>query len=445
MEIEQLYHLFLQCTGVTTDTRSCTPGTMFFALKGERFDGNTYAQQALEAGCAYAVIDDERVANPDDSRLLLVDDVLQALQQLARHHRRTLGTPVIGITGTNGKTTTKELLAAVLSRRFHILFTQGNLNNAIGVPLTLLRLKPDHELAVVEMGASHPGDIRELVEIAEPDYGIITNVGRAHLQGFGSFDGVIRTKGELYDWLRTRQNARIFLHADNPYLSNISQGLNATRYGSEDQSADIHGCVVNCDPFLSFCWQEKGNILSHTVTTHLVGRYNVDNALCAVSVGRFFGIDADTINAAIADYLPTNSRSQLIRTEHNTLIVDAYNANPTSMRAAIDNFCHIEATHKCLILGDMKELGEASDAEHLTLVELLAKCGFDSVWLVGENFRHSLEAFRSTPAGKDWTVCCSFASTEEVITTLALTPITDATILVKGSNSMHLSTLVPYL
>lgn len=444
MEIEQLYQCFLKCTGITTDTRSCTPGTMFFALKGERFDGNAYARQALKAGCSYAVIDDASVVDPHDNRLLLVDNTLQALQQLARHHRRTLATPVIGITGSNGKTTTKELLAAVLTRRFNTLFTQGNLNNSIGVPLTVLRLTHNHELAVVEMGASHPGDIRELVEIAEPDYGIITNVGRAHLEGFGSFEDVIHTKGELYDWLRTKDDAHIFLHADDPCLCAIVQGLTTTRYGSESEDVDIRGKVVSCNPFLVFSWQENGMNDIHIVTTNLVGRYNFENALCAVVVGRYFGMDADTINAALADYQPTNSRSQLIHTEHNTLIMDAYNANPTSMQVAIDNFRCMDAPHKLVILGDMKELGETSDDEHRAIVELLAGCDFDAVWLVGDTFRRNVEAFLASSA-KNEIKYRTFTSAEDVITSLTETPISNATVLVKGSNSMHLSTLVPHL
>lgn len=445
METEQLYLYFLKCTGVTTDTRSCAPGTMFFALKGERFDGNAYARQALDSGCSYAVIDDPKVAVPHDERMLLVDNTLLALQQLARHHRRTLGTPVIGITGTNGKTTTKELLAAVLTRHFNTLYTQGNLNNSIGVPLTILRLTRKHQLAVVEMGASHPGDICELVEVAEPDFGIITNVGCAHLQGFGSFEGVIRTKGELYDWLRSREDARIFLHADNPYLTNIAQKLTSTSYSSKDEEADIFGKVISCSPFLAFTWQEKDSNESYSVTTHLVGRYNIDNVLCAVAVGRYFGIDADTINAALEDYQPTNSRSQLIQTEHNTLIVDAYNANPTSMRAAIDNFRCMEASNKRVILGDMKELGDASDSEHLAIVELLSDCGFEAVWFVGDNFKQALETFLTSPAANGWTAGRTFASADEVIAMLSSEPICSATLLVKGSNSMRLSSLVPYL
>jgi UDP-N-acetylmuramoyl-tripeptide--D-alanyl-D-alanine ligase len=260
---------------------------MFVALKGETFNGNAFAAKALEAGCAYAVIDEACYAQPNDERYFLVEDCLKALQQLANLHRRTLGTRIIGITGTNGKTTTKELMAAVLSKQFNILYTQGNLNNQIGVPLTLLKLRPEHQLAVIEMGASHPGDIQELVEIAEPDCGLITNVGKAHLQGFGSFEGVIHTKGELYDFLRTRPDAFIFLHDDNPYLKDIAHGLKAIHYGSQ---ADlfVSGKSTANSPFLAFEWQADGE--THQVQTQLIGDYNLPNALAAVTVGRYFEV-----------------------------------------------------------------------------------------------------------------------------------------------------------
>ena len=433
METRELYSLFQQSKGVTTDTRSCSEGMMFFALRGERFNGNAYAHQALDAGCSYAVVDDAQYADPTDTRIIFVDDTLKALQQLARYHRRQLGTPIIGITGTNGKTTTKELVAAVLSRKFNAHYTHGNLNNAIGVPLTLLQLKAEHEIAIVEMGASHPGDIRELVEIAEPDCGIITNVGRAHLQGFGSFEGVIRTKGELYDFLRTKSNSLIFLHNDNPYLRAISTGLETVRYGSPcDESLAVSGEVTECDPFLHFSWSSEADG-THHVSTHLVGRYNVDNALCAMAVGLHFGVSADDIDGAIASYQPTNSRSQLLQTEHNTLIVDAYNANPTSMRASLENFDCMQAAHKMVIVGDMKELGEASAEEHQGILHLLMQLHFDKVWTVGQNFADSTCPFEN------------FADAEAVIERLKKERPEGMTILVKGSNSMKLSTLTDYL
>ena len=332
MTIPELYELFIHNPKVTTDSRNCPRGSIFFALKGDKFDGNQYAEKALASGCVYAVID-----NPDyfiGERTILVDNVLTTLQQLAHRHRKVIGCPIIGITGTNGKTTTKELLASVLSTKYNLLYTEGNLNNHIGVPLTLLRLTHDHEMAVIEMGASHPGDIKELVDIAQPNYGIITNVGRAHLEGFGSFEGVIKTKGELYDYMR-RTKGKIFINQDNKYLKEIANGIEQVTYGS-DETAFAWGCVVSCNPYLTFEWKQQGKI--HTVETHLIGNYNLDNALVAVAVGRFFKIPAERISRAIAAYEPTNNRSQLKKTENNELIIDAYNANPSSMKVALDNF-----------------------------------------------------------------------------------------------------------
>ena len=430
INIETLYRCFEQSSGVTTDTRQCKEGMMFFALRGENFDGNAYAAKALDLGCSYVVIDNPHYDVAGDERVLLVSDVLITLQQLARYHRRQLGTPIIGITGTNGKTTTKELVAAVLSKKYSILYTQGNLNNHIGVPLTLLSLTPAHEMAIVEMGANHPGDIKELVEIAEPDYGIITNVGLAHLQGFGSLEGVIRTKGELYDYLRATQYRTIFLNEDNNHLKGISQGLEAMTYGQAPTAA-IHGELIACDPYLRFRWT-NGNGW-HEVATQLIGSYNIDNALCAAAVGCYFGVGAEEISAALAGYVPQNNRSQLTKTEHNTLIVDAYNANPTSMRAALDNFACMAVPRKMAILGDMKELGEAAAAAHQEVVDRLATCGFDEVWLVGE-------AFAKTEHGQR-----TFVDVEAVKNFLQESMPEGYYILIKGSNSMKLASLVSLL
>lgn len=342
MEISALYACFLECQGVTTDSRNCPAGSLFIALKGASFDGNRFAAQALAQGCRYAVVDNPEYAGTD-SRILLVDDCLKTLQQLANYHRRKLGTRIIGITGTNGKTTTKELVSAVLKQKYNLLYTQGNLNNHIGVPLTLLRLTSEHELAVVEMGANHPGEIKALVHIAEPDYGIITNVGKAHLEGFGSFEGVIRTKGELYDYLRGKAGSVIFLHHENPYLNGIAQGLACTRYG-QTPGLFVSGQLTGCSPFLAFDWTAAGE--THSVQTHLIGSYNLDNALAAAAIGTYFGVSATQVCQALADYVPQNNRSQLVDTGRNRLIVDAYNANPTSMMAALKNFCQLEAAHK---------------------------------------------------------------------------------------------------
>lgn len=435
IDIEQLYASFKQSNGVTTDTRQCKEGMMFFALRGENFDGNRYAVEALGKGCSYVVVDNREYFAEDNPQMIFVDDSLKALQQLARHHRRQLGTTIVGVTGTNGKTTTKELMAAVLKRRYNILYTQGNLNNHIGVPLTLLQLNSLHEMAIVEMGANHPGDIKELVDIAEPDYGVITNVGMAHLQGFGSLEGVIRTKGELYDYIRTTEKRTIFLNDNNEYLKSIASGLTAVRYGrpSEANVLYVAGEVIACDPYLRFRWKEGADEW-HEVSTHIVGSYNIDNALCAATVGRYFGVSAEDVSIALAEYIPTNNRSQLTETEHNTLIVDAYNANPTSMRAALDNFVCMEVSPKMVILGDMKELGEATAEAHQTVVDRLAKCDFEQVWLVGA-------AFAATQHGS----ARVFTDAEAVKEELQQHPVKKKYILVKGSNSMKLASLIPYL
>ena len=423
MEIAELYKCFMECGKVTTDSRNCPEGSMFIALKGETFNGNAFAAQALKQGCRYAVIDESEYAGEGT---ILVDNCLQALQQLANYHRRQLKTPVIGITGTNGKTTTKELISTVLSRKFNTLYTEGNFNNHIGVPLTLLRLTKEHEMAVVEMGANHPGEIKTLVHIAEPDYGIITNVGKAHLQGFGSFEGVIRTKGELYDFLRDKGGATIFIQNENPYLNGIAEGLTCVRYG-QTAGMYVSGEQKSCSPFLSFRWTAEG--VSHEVNTHLIGSYNLDNMLAAAAIGRYFGVSDDDISSALASYLPHNNRSQLKETADNKLIVDAYNANPTSMMAALKNFRQVEAPHKMVILGDMKELGEASREEHQKVVDYLKECGFDRVVLVGPEFAAATHSYQT------------FQHVDEVLADIRMHKPQGYYILIKGSNSMKLSQL----
>ena len=385
MNLNELYELFLHHEKITTDSRHCPANSLFFALKGERFDGNQYAAKALEAGAAYAIIDNPEYLSGD--RMILVDNVLDCLQQLAHRHRKALGIPVIGITGTNGKTTTKELLASVLATKFNVLATEGNLNNQIGVPLTLLRMNPDHEIAVVEMGASHPGDIDELVHIVAPNYGLITNVGCAHLEGFGSFEGVLHTKGELYDYLR-HTNGKIFINQENKDLMGIAHGLEQITYGQHEGAFAV-GHVVESNPFLTFDWKQQGKI--HVVETHLVGAYNIDNVLAAVAVGRYFKIPAERISRAIAAYEPTNNRSQYKKTERNDLIIDAYNANPTSMKAALDNFASLPVHPKAVVLGDMLELGKTSDELHSGIVRQLQAEAFDKVYLCG----HTLLVLRT--------------------------------------------------
>ena len=430
--IETLYRIFRSCKGVTTDSRNCPAGSLFIALKGETFDGNAFAAKALEAGCAYAVVDNPECMPEGDNHYLLVDNCLQTLQQLARHHRRTLGLPVIGITGTNGKTTTKELIAAVLSEHLNVHYTQGNLNNHIGVPLTLLGLKPEHQLAVVEMGASHPGDIKELVEIAEPDYGLITNVGKAHLQGFGSFEGVMRTKGELYDYLRQKGGCTVFLNDDDPHLKAMATGLQTVSYGSRT-GLYVSGHATGCSPFLALEWQAAGQATAQKVQTQLIGAYNLPNALAAVTIGRYFGIGPARINHALESYTPRNNRSQLKRTASNTLIIDAYNANPTSMKAALDNFRAMQADNKMLILGDMRELGADSHAEHCRIVDYLKECGFTNVRLVGTEF---------TATGTDYPC---YPDAQTLIAELKTAKPAGQTILIKGSNSLKLASVADYL
>ena len=427
MSIIDLYDLFIHNPQITTDSRNCPKGSIFFALKGDKFDGNQYAGKALASGCVYAVID-----NPDyyiGERTILVDNVLKTLQQLAHHHRKVLGLPIIGITGTNGKTTTKELLAAVLSTKFNLLYTEGNFNNHIGVPLTLLRLTHDHEMAVIEMGASHPGDIKELVDIVHPNYGIITNVGRAHLEGFGSFEGVIRTKGELYDYIR-RSKGKIFIKKENEYLQSIAKGIEQITYGNGDDAL-ASGQVVSCDPFLVFNWKQQGKL--HTVETHIIGSYNLDNVLAAVAVGRFFKIPAERISRAIAAYEPTNNRSQFKKTDNNELIIDAYNANPSSMKVALDNFITMPVQPKAIILGDMRELGPTSDELHAEVVAQIKKGQFDKVFLCGEHF---------SKVGKEFS---PFATTEAMVEELRKQPLKGYHILIKGSHSMGLEKLADIL
>lgn len=432
MKLSALYQIFLDCQLVTTDSRNCPEGSLFIALKGESFNGNAFAGKALETGCAYAVIDESEYAIEGDQRYILVDDCLQTLQQLANYHRRQLGTRVIGITGTNGKTTTKELISAVLSRSHNILYTLGNLNNHIGVPSTLLRLKAEHDLAVIEMGANHPGEIKFLSEIVEPDCGIITNVGKAHLEGFGSFEGVIKTKGELYDFLRKKEGSTVFIHHDNAYLMNIAGGLNLIPYGTEDDLY-VNGRITGNSPYLTFEWKAGKDGKSYQVQTQLIGEYNFPNALAAITIGRFFGVKDAKINEALAGYTPQNNRSQLKKTDDNTLIIDAYNANPTSMMAALQNFRNMEVPHKMLILGDMRELGAESAAEHQKIADYLKECTFEKVWLVGDQFAAAEHSFQTYP------------NVQEVIKELEADKPKGYTILIKGSNGIKLSSVVDYL
>ncbi len=440
MDIKELYRLYQQHPCITTDSRDCPEGSIFLALKGESFNGNKFAESALEKGCAYAIIDEPEYKK--DDRFILVDNCLQTFKYLAREHRRQFDIPVIGITGTNGKTTTKELIRAVLSECYNVMATEGNFNNDVGVPKTLFRLNEDHDIAVVEMGASHPGDIKTLVETAEPDCGLITNVGRAHLQGFGSFEGVCKTKGELYDFLMSHDYP-LFVNRDNEHLMKmISQRPTANGqqpdiyyYGQSDsEDILIRGEVISCAPFLKFRWREQDADAGYTsdwltVQTHLIGAYNLDNMLAAITIGYVNNIPFEQINHALESYVPTNNRSQLTETEKNHLIVDAYNANPTSMKAAIDNFRLMEVSPKMAILGKMGELGDVSQEEHQKVVNMLADAGFDEVWLVGEEYKNCQLSIVN---------CQLFNDVEEVKAAIAEKQPQHRYILIKGSNSVKL-------
>ena len=401
---------------VSTDTRNLPAGCVFFALHGANFDGNKFAKQALEQGASLAVIDNPEYALPQGT--MLVEDTLLALQDLAREWRRELGLPIIGITGTNGKTTTKELLATVLSTKYNLHYTQGNLNNQIGVPLTLLQISRAHEMAIVEMGASHPGDIKELVDIAEPNCGLITNVGRAHLEGFGSFEGVQRTKQELYDYL-VAHNGTIFRNADNPYLENmLAAACNNSKFLSHQGSND-NSLIQNSKLYTSGVMPSG---------TNLVGEYNAENISAAICVGEYYGVSREQALEAIRQYVPTNNRSQNVKTDNNQLIVDAYNANPTSMQAAINAF-----KGDTYILGAMRELGEYTHLEHQNVVNMLAERKADLVYLVGEEYRLTTSPYPI------------FDTVEQLHEYLEANPLINRTILLKGSRSTKMEKLLDIL
>lgn len=429
MTIEQLYKIFGNYPVITTDSRNIPLNSIFFALKGENFNGNKFADDALKKGAAYAIIDEPEYATGD--RFIVVENVLSCLQQLARHQRDQLKLPILAITGTNGKTTTKELIAAVLAKKFRVNFTQGNLNNHIGVPLTLLSMTSDTEFGVVEMGANHPGEIKTLCEIANPDFGIITNIGKAHLEGFGSFEGVIKTKSELYDFLREK-GGKCFLNADNPLLSKQAAKLDQISYG---KSTDYYlaGEVANTDNYLVIkALFPKGWLY---LKSKLVGDYNFENVLAAACVGKYFEIDPLEIQNALAEYTPANNRSQLIARAKNTIIMDAYNANPTSMLAALNNFANIKQGQKWIILGDMLELGEVSGEEHQKIVDFIDKQDFEETFLVGKQFNDT-----SSPKEKK-----KFENVELLSNYLKTQPIENKLVLIKGSRGIHLEKILELL
>lgn len=424
MSIEQLYRLFLKYPSVQTDTRKLQKGDIFFALKGPNFNANEFAHKALEQGAAYAVIDDSVYAI--DERMILVDDVLTCLQQLAKHHRKQFNIPVLAITGSNGKTTTKELVSSVLSAHYHTCTTKGNLNNHIGVPLTLLSIQPNAEIAIIEMGANHQKEIESYCNYTLPTHGIITNCGKAHLEGFGGVEGVKKGKGELYDYLRDHQGT-IFLFADYDYLIPMSKGIHQIiKYGTTD--GEIQGNVIASEPFLQVALT-KGVSFS-SLQTQLVGNYNLSNVLCAVAIGKHFNVPDAAIKNAIESYQPSNSRSQMLVQATNHIILDAYNANPSSMKAAIENFAAMQVPKKILMLGAMMELGEESIQEHKAIVELINQYKWEEVVLVGGDYakiNHSYLFFNNSSEAKNWFVDKKWEQ---------------AHILVKGSRSMQMEKIV---
>ena len=426
MNVEQIYQVYLQSRTVTTDSRNITPGCLFFAFKGEKFDGNAFAPQALAQGAALCVISDGRYRV--DDRCVVVPDVLATLQALAKHHRQQMAVPVIGITGTNGKTTTKELVNAVLSRRYRTHATQGNHNNHLGVPLTLLATPANAEVAIVEMGANHPGEIAFLCGIADPDFGLITNVGRAHLEGFGSFEGVVRTKTELYRHLAAK-GGKAFVNTNNEILVREAAACHLETIGYGDcEAAQVRGHLVGSDPYMKFYMEDGDNVYS--IQSQLLGNYNFDNAMAAAAVGRFFRVDYWDIKEAIEEYVPSNNRSQYKDTGHNVLILDCYNANPSSMGVALDNFESLQRSGKVAMLGGMRELGAESRAEHEKIVaRLTARTDMKAV-LVGAEFEFAQQK------GSDRLLW--FADVQAAVKYFEQNPLSGSTILLKGSNGTRM-------
>lgn len=420
MHLSDLYRLYQQHPSVQTDTRKLRPGDIFFALKGKNFNGNAFAQKAIDAGAAFAVIDEQVYEIP--GKTILVPDALMMLQHLAGHHRQQFTIPFLAITGSNGKTTTKELIHAVLSTSLKTYTTEGNLNNHIGVPLTLLKIKSDAQIAVVEMGANHQKEIASYCEYAMPTHGLITNCGKAHLEGFGGMEGVRKGKGELFEYLCTN-NGTAFVMRDYDYLQEMSKGIqNVVWYGTSN--AGITGHVAKSEPFLEV--SITGGTTFNSVRTTLVGEYNLPNVLAAISVGKYFGVPDDKIKTAIENYVPSNSRSQLIQKGNNTVIMDSYNANPSSMKLAIENFAKLPADKKVVLIGAMAELGEESRAEHLSIVELLKQYKWSHVVLVGGDFlniQHPFIALKSAHEANAW---------------LKKQQLNHTHILIKGSRSMKM-------
>ncbi len=415
MTIEDLYKIYIQSYKVSTDTRSIENGSIFFALKGDNFNGNEFVEKALESGAEIAVIDDKK--HFVKGKTLLTDNVLNFLQKFSNYHRKQLKTTFIGITGTNGKTTTKELIYQVLSKKYNVLATKGNFNNHIGVPLTLLSIKPEHDMAIIEMGANHPGEIASLCKIAMPEYGFVTNFGKAHLEGFGSFEGIIKTKSELYQYLLST-NGTVFVNGEDSIQ--IEKTVNNKKSFLSDKIF-----FEGANPFVTV---NNNGLL---IKTNLVGNYNFANIKCAISIGEFFGVEQIKIKDALEEYLPTNNRSQIIKKNNNTIILDAYNANPTSMRAAISNLEEMDADYKVAILGDMFELGDYSENEHSSLAIELQKSSIDEIYLIGENFlKTQIKNLKY------------YNNTSDFIESNIFSEIKNSTILIKGSRGMALEKIL---
>ncbi len=430
--MNSLYEVFKNHPQICTDSRSVVPGGIFFSLKGPSFNGNTFAEKALGLGAVCAVIDEPQ--NKKDERYILVDDALIALQQLANHHRRQLKIPFLAITGSNGKTTTKELIRNVLSKKYRTVATKGNLNNHIGVPLTILSIKMDTEFAVIEMGANHQNEIDSYCHIAEPDFGLITNVGKAHLEGFGGFEGVKKGKGELYSWI-SKHGKGIFLNGNNDELNSM---VNEFKFGQiihygAGQEFYCFGEIEEEQPFLRINWRCDHKL--GIINSRLVGNYNFENILSAVCVGNYFDVNPDDINAAIESYIPDNSRSQVVKKNSNTIILDAYNANPTSMEAALDNFAKMSASHKIVFLGDMAELGEESFEEHKRIASKLNSDKYEKVILVGKNFGEFSKKFNGL----------HFDDSDKAASWLMKNPIENSFILIKGSRSSKMEKIMDAL
>jgi len=430
MNIENIYNIFEQCNyTVCTDTRKITKDSLFIALKGESFNANQFVEEAIKQGCRYAIADEYQGQN---QQIVVVDNALKTLQELAHYHRKQMKAKILGITGTNGKTTTKELIAVVLKEKYNIIYTQGNFNNHIGVPLTLLTIRPENEIAIVEMGANHPGEIGFLCSIADPDYGIITNVGKAHLEGFGSFEGVLKTKTELYRYLKSK-NGLVFVNYDNNLLMEHAIDLHYFSYGTNN-SANIVATHYEANPTLLLSWKTQNSSIVYTVKTHLIGMYNWENVLASIAIGNFFGLEPKAIIQEIENYIPNNHRSQWLNIGTNHILMDAYNANPTSMHLALNNFVTLPFENKCLILGDMRELGAFEENEHQIILNFIEQHSFKHVFLVGH-------VFSKLNKNKEF---LTFESVEQLIEYFKENKLAHSTILIKGSHGIHLEKLMNF-